>query len=106
MQAEDSLAIGDGALWIWNLVGEHFYASHQLVDWYHATEHLASVAKTLHGEGTPAARRWYRRWETKLYQGHVDAPGYQLSSSRLNSSPRKPKRCAKKRATSTTTANA
>lgn len=72
MQAEDSLAIGDGALWIWNLVGEHFYASHQLVDWYHASEHLASVAKTLHGEGTPAARRWYRRWETKLYQGHVD----------------------------------
>jgi len=72
MHAEDSLTIGDGAPWIWNLVGEHFYASHQLVDWYHASEHLASVAKTLHGEGTPAARRWYRRWETKLYQGHVD----------------------------------
>jgi hypothetical protein len=72
MQAEDSLTIGDGALWIWNLVSEHFYASHQLVDWYHATEHLAQVAKLLHGEGTPAAHRWYRRWETKLYQGQVD----------------------------------
>ena len=72
MYAEDSLTIGDGALWIWNLVGEHFYASHQLVDWYHAAEHLASAAKTLHDEGTPAARRWYRHWETKLYQGHVD----------------------------------
>jgi hypothetical protein len=72
MYAEDSLTLGDGALWIWNLVGEHFYASHQLVDWYHATEHLSSAAKTLHGEGTPAAQRWYRQWETKLYQGHVD----------------------------------
>ena len=72
MQAEDSLAIGDEALWIWNLVGEHFYASHQLVDWYHATEHLAQAAKLLHGEGTPAPHRWYRRWETKLYQGHGD----------------------------------
>ena len=72
MYAEDSLTIGDGAPWIWNLVGEHFYASHQLVDWYHATEHLANAAKTLHGEDTPAARRWYRRWETKLYQGHVE----------------------------------
>jgi hypothetical protein len=72
MHAADSLTLGDGAPWIWNLVGEHFYASHQVVDWYHASEHLASVAKTLHGEGTPAARRWYRRWETKLYQGHVD----------------------------------
>jgi hypothetical protein len=72
MQAEDSLAIGDGAQWIWNQVGEHFYASHQLVDWYHATEHLASAAKILHSEGTPVANRWYRRWETRLYQGHVD----------------------------------
>lgn len=72
MHTEDSLTIGDGAQWIWNLVSEHFYASHQLVDWYHATEHLARVAKILHGEATPAARRWYRRWETKLYQGHVD----------------------------------
>ena len=71
MHAEDSLTIGDGALWIWNLVSEHFYDSHQLVDWYHATEHLAEVARILYGEGTPAARRWYRRWETKLYQGHV-----------------------------------
>ena len=72
MHAEDSLTLGDGASWIWNLVGEHFYDSHQLVDWYHATEHLVSAAKTLHGEGTPTGRRWYRRWETKLYQGHVD----------------------------------
>jgi hypothetical protein len=70
--AEDSLILGDGATWIWNLVSEHFYTSHQLVDWYHASEHLANAAKVLYGEGTPAAQRWYRRWETKLYQGHVD----------------------------------
>lgn len=72
MHAEDNLTIGDGAAWIWNLVDEHFYTSHQLVDWYHATEHLANAAKTLYGEGSPAAQRWYRRWETKLYQGHAD----------------------------------
>lgn len=72
MHAEDSLTIGDGAAWIWNLVSEHFFDSHQLVDWFHATEHLAEAARILYGEGTSAARRWYRRWETKLYQGHVD----------------------------------
>ena len=53
MHAEDNLTIGDGAAWIWNLVNELFYSSHQLVDWYHASEHLASAAKTLHGEGAP-----------------------------------------------------
>jgi hypothetical protein len=71
MHAEDSLAIGDGANWIWNLVGEHFYSSHQLVDWYHATQHLAEAARVLYGEDNAPSRRWYRRWETKLYQGHV-----------------------------------
>jgi hypothetical protein len=70
--AEDSIVIGDGALWIWNLAGEHFYDSHQLVDWYHASEHLANAAKILHGEGTPKAHRWHRAWESKLYQGHAD----------------------------------
>jgi hypothetical protein len=71
MEVEDSLAIGDGAAWIWNLVGEHFYASHQIVDWYHATQHLAEAARSIYAEATPQYRRWYRQWETKLYQGHV-----------------------------------
>ena len=70
MEAEDSLAIGDGATWIWNLVSEHFYASHQLVDWFQATEHLAEAARVLYGEGTPKQRIWYRRWAHKLYLGH------------------------------------
>ena len=71
MAAQDSQAIGDGAAWIWNLVSEHFYNSHQTVDWYHATEHLAAVAHTLYGEGNAKARRWYQNWQTNLYQGHV-----------------------------------
>jgi hypothetical protein len=71
MHAEDTLAIGDGATWIWDLVSEHFYASHQVVDWFHATQHLSNAAQILYEEGTPAARRWYRCWETKLYQGRV-----------------------------------
>lgn len=70
MEAVDSQAIGDGATWIWNLVSEHFYASHQLVDWFHATEHLSQAAHLLYGDGTKKSQSWYRRWENKLYQGH------------------------------------
>lgn len=72
IHAVDSIVIGDGASWIWNLAGEHFYASHQLVDWYHASEHLANTGKVLYGEGSPKAHRWHRSLETKLYQGHAD----------------------------------
>lgn len=78
MQAEDSIVIGDGALWIWNLAGEHFYDSHQIADWYHACEHLANAAKILYGEGSPKTHRWYRSRQTRLYQGHADQIAKQL----------------------------
>jgi hypothetical protein len=54
MEVEDSLAIGEGTAWIWNLVSEHFFARHQLVDWFYASAHLAEAARGLFDEGTPA----------------------------------------------------
>jgi hypothetical protein len=70
-EADDREVIGDGAPWIWNQAQEHFYDGQQVVDWYHATEHLATVAKVLHGEGTAAAQRWYHAAQKTLYQGHA-----------------------------------
>jgi hypothetical protein len=69
MEAGRTQVIGDGAPWIWNLAGEHFYSSEQVVDWYHGVQHLAEAAKLLHGEGSPAAHRWLHQQETLLYQG-------------------------------------
>lgn len=34
-------------------------------------EHLAAAARLLEGEGTDAARRWFKAQETVLYQGHA-----------------------------------
>jgi hypothetical protein len=70
-EADDREVIGDGAPWIWNQAQEHFYDGLQVVDWFHAMEHLANIAKWLHGEETPAARRWYRSAQKTLYQGHA-----------------------------------
>jgi hypothetical protein len=70
-QADDRQVIGDGAAWIWNLAQEHFYDGQQVVDWYHATEHVSEIAKRLYGEGTRAAQRWYRAAQQTLYQGHA-----------------------------------
>jgi len=68
----DTLVVADGAVWIWNLAATHFYDSKQVVDWYHASQHLAAVAQTLHGEGTPEAKRWFEKWKTPLYQGRAE----------------------------------
>lgn len=80
-QAADTEVVGDGAPWIWNLAGDHFYDSHQVVDWYHATEHLAKAARLLKGEETLAATRWFNTQETMLFEGHADRVAQRLTTA-------------------------
>ena len=40
-------AVGDGAPWIWNLVAERWAQATQVLDFYHASEHLWTVARLL-----------------------------------------------------------
>jgi hypothetical protein len=39
-QAQEAVVLGDGAAWIWNLAAEHFPQATQIVDVYHARQHL------------------------------------------------------------------
>ena len=71
-RAIDTQVVADGAPWIWNLVQDHFYDSHQVVDWFHAKEHLAAAAQGILGEGSSAAKRWLSEQETALFQGHAE----------------------------------
>jgi hypothetical protein len=56
--AEKVIVLGDGAPWIWTLAGEHFPAATQIVDLYHAREHLSDLAKVLYGSGSSKADTW------------------------------------------------
>jgi len=58
LSAAQVLVVADGAVWIWNLVADRFADAHQLLDYYHASQHLWAVAGALHGEGTAEARAW------------------------------------------------
>jgi hypothetical protein len=50
--------LGDGAVWIWNLAAEHFGERIEIVDFYHASEHLWTLAHALYGPGTAQATAW------------------------------------------------
>jgi hypothetical protein len=52
------IVLGDGAHWIWNLAAEHFGERVEIVDFYHASEHVWTLAHALFGEGTVLAARW------------------------------------------------
>jgi len=52
------VVLGDGAPWIWGLAADHFGERIEIVDFYHATQHVWTLAHALFGEGTWLAARW------------------------------------------------
>jgi hypothetical protein len=50
--------LGDGAPWIWNGPAQLFPRRVEILDFYHANEHVSAVARTLYGEGTEKAEKW------------------------------------------------
>lgn len=70
-QAADSSVTADGAEWIWNLAADYFPDSVQIVDWYHACQHLAAAASALYPEDAQAAQRWYQQRRDDLFKGNI-----------------------------------
>jgi hypothetical protein len=64
--AERVIVIGDGAPWIWNLASEHFPGATEIVDLYHAREHVSNLAKMLYDAPHARAR-------TQPYIDQLDA---------------------------------
>ena len=60
-RTRQTLAVSDGAPWIWHLVAGHWSGAHQVLDFYHASEHLHVLGETLHPRDEEARRRWIGR---------------------------------------------
>jgi len=71
-QVPETEVVADGAAWIWNLVSDYFYDSTQVVDWYHASAHLASAAQHLYPQDDGIRKRWLHEHKTMLFQGHAE----------------------------------
>jgi hypothetical protein len=72
MRAAQVSVLGDGAPWIWGLAEEHFPGAIQIVDLYHAREHLADLGTLLHGPGNAASQRWTAARREELDAGDVE----------------------------------
>lgn len=70
--AGEIVFVADGAVWIWNLASEHFEGCIEIVDWYHATQHLWQIANAWYGEGSPRARRWVKDNKERLMEDGVE----------------------------------
>jgi hypothetical protein len=70
--ASQVVVLGDGALWIWKLVAEHFPNAVQIVDLYHAKEHVWDVAHAVFGRATEAAAIWAKQACDLLVHGKIE----------------------------------
>ncbi len=69
--------LGDGAKWIWNIASEHFPDAIQIVDRFHAKQHLSDAATSVDGPGS-LGRQWAHQRYDELDAGDIDAILYAL----------------------------
>jgi hypothetical protein len=65
-RAEKKVIIGDGAEWIWNIADLHFPGAIQIVDLYHARQHLWDIARKLHPNDEANQKAWIELHQKKL----------------------------------------
>ena len=65
-RAEKKVVMGDGAEWIWNLAEQHFPGAVQIVDLYHARQHLWDLARRLHPNNEAGQKAWMKLHQKRL----------------------------------------
>jgi hypothetical protein len=71
-RAQQKVVMGDGAVWIWSLAHQHFPGATQIVDLYHARQHLWELSAKLFPNDLPARKRWMARGLKLLDQGKIE----------------------------------
>jgi len=72
-QALRVVVLGDGAPWIWGIAAQYFPWAIEIVDLYHAREHLANLGKAVYGPTSAQAKQWAAARSAKLDEGDVEA---------------------------------
>lgn len=60
-RARQTLGVGDGAAWIWQLMSARWSGAHQLLDFSHASQHLHALGEALHPRDENARRAWVQK---------------------------------------------
>jgi hypothetical protein len=69
--AKEVVFVGDGAPWIWKLIARLFPHAVQIVDWYHACEHIGRFAQELYPHDSEERTTWYEQVRSWLWEGEV-----------------------------------
>ena len=70
-RAQTKVVIADGAEWIWNQAEQQFPGAVQIVDLYHARQHLWELARTLYPHEEGKQKAWMKIHQRLLDQGNI-----------------------------------
>jgi hypothetical protein len=65
-RAKKKVVLGDGAEWIWNLAADHFPSAVQIVDLYHARQHLWDLVRKLYPNDAVSQKSWIKVHQKRL----------------------------------------
>ena len=68
-RARAKLVVADGAPWIWNVAQDRWQGATEVLDFYHASEHLWDLGRALNGDDEAATARWAEPLRHQLRHG-------------------------------------
>jgi len=71
-EAPRCAVLGDGSAWIWNTTGELFPQAIQILDRFHAKQHLSDVGKIVHSANSEERRQWIQLRYDELDEGRIE----------------------------------
>lgn len=78
-RAQQVVCLGDGAAWVWENRRLNFPGALEILDFYHATEHVGSLAKALHDNDPDRAKTQQSEW---CHEMKNDSPAALLAQVR------------------------
>ncbi len=70
--AREVVFIGDGATWVWELARINFPQAVCILDFFHAAEHLGTLAGAIYGADTAKVQQQAKLWRDLLKEDGVD----------------------------------
>ena len=71
-RAKGVVVLADGGRWIWKQAKQNFPKALQILDFYHASEHLGQIARAWHGANAPKMDKWLQRCKEDFLEGRFD----------------------------------
>jgi hypothetical protein len=82
-RSRDTLVVADGAPWVWNVAADRWAGATELLDFYHASQHLWDLGRALYRDQEAPAAAWAEPRRHRLRHGKERAVLRELATLRL-----------------------